>query len=137
LISSTASTNWYGERLLPKEFSQIRFLARGLGVTSESILKSIFDQVRPKVNLDYFNKEDFKETFLISFAETLIEIHRNMTDSKRKKLNQITMQSIKENKGKFVSSTKELTNEILHVLEKKQRKLTAMINVLKKAIENY
>jgi len=100
-------------------------------------IKSIFDKVRPKVNLDYFNQKDFNETFLISFAETLFVTYRNMTDSKREKLNQITMQSIKETKGKYVSSTKELTNEILDVLEKKQCKLTTMINVLKKTLENY
>jgi len=124
------------ERLSPKEFSQIRFLARGLGVTSDSILKSIFDKAKRQMNLEYFDSGYFHEIILLSFAETLIEVYRNMTDSKRKKLDRITMQSIKKNKGVFVSSTKELTNEILDVLEKKQRKLTAMIDVLKGAMGN-
>lgn len=74
---------------------------------------------------------------MVSFAECLHEIYNNMTDSKREKLKQIAMQSIKETHGRFVSSTKELTIETLDVLEKKQRKLTAMIYALKKAIESY
>jgi len=124
------------ERLLPKEFAQIRFLARGLGVTSEVILKSIFDKVKPKVNLEYFNQQYFKETFLVSFAETLIEIYRNMTDFKREKLKQIAIQSIKETQGKYVSPTKELTNQILSIVKKKQRKFDTMAKVLEKAMRS-
>lgn len=124
------------EKLLPKEFAQIRFLARGLGITSEVILKSIFDKVKPKMNLEYFNQEYFEETFLISFAETLIEIYRNMTDSKREKLKQIAMQSIKETHGKYVSITNELTNEILSIVKQKQHKFDTMAKVLEKAMRS-
>lgn len=124
------------EKLLPKEFAQIRFLARGLGITSEVILKSIFDKVKPKMNLEYFNQEYFEETFLISFAETLIEIYRNMTDSKREKLKQIAMQSTKETHGKYVSITNELTNEILSIVKQKQHKFDTMAKVLEKAMRS-
>jgi len=59
-----------------------------------------------------------------------------MTDSKKEKLKHITMQSIEETKGRFVGSANELTNEILSILEKKQRKLTATINVFNRAMGN-
>lgn len=57
-----------GERLLPKEFSQIRFLARGLGVTSDLILKSIFDKAKRQVNFEYFDSGYFHEIILLSFC---------------------------------------------------------------------
>jgi uncharacterized protein YbcV (DUF1398 family) len=102
----------------------------------KSILKGIFDKVKPKVNLDYFNHDYFEETFLISFAETLIETYRNMTDAQREKPKQIVVQSVKKIHGKYVSSTNELTNEILSILDQKERKFNAMANILRKAMGN-
>jgi hypothetical protein len=125
-----------GAKLLPKEFPQIQFLARGLGLTSGDILKDIFEKIRPKMNLDYFNKEYFDEIVLISFAETLTETYRNMTPPKREKLRQIVMQNIRETNGKNVGVTSELTNEILNVLEKHQRKFENLIRTCKTGLEN-
>ena len=108
---------------------RLQSLMNNSGISGESILRNVFDRMKPKINLDCFNQEYFEETFLISMAEYLHETYKKASVNRIKK---IKKQSI----PKVSNETISLMNEILNTLKKEQQKFTTLVSDLRTAIKN-
>jgi DNA-binding MarR family transcriptional regulator len=117
------------ERIFLKMSPKLQSLMNESGILGESILRIVFDRVRPKINLDCFDQEYFDKTFLISMAEYLDETVRHASANKIERMKKQTI-------PKVSNETISLMNEILETLEKERRRFTRLVSDLKTAIDN-
>jgi hypothetical protein len=117
------------QRIFLRMSRRLQSLMDNSGLSGESILRSVFDRMKPKINLDCFNQEYFEDTFLISMAEYLHETHKKASVDRIEKIKRQTI-------PKVSNETINLMNEILETLEKEQRKFTRLASDIRTAIEN-
>lgn len=115
------------QRIFLRMSSKLQKAMNSSGISGESILRNVFDRMKPKINLDCFDREYFENTFLMSMAEYLHETYKKASVDRIQK---IRKQSIPKAGKEAIS----LMNEILETLEKEQRKFTRLASDLRRAV---
>jgi len=117
------------QRIFLKMSSKLQKAMNVSGISGESILRNVFDRMKPKINLDYFDREHFENAFLISMAEYLHETYTKASVDRMEKIRKQPMPRVSK-------ETISLMNEILEALEKEQRKFNRLVSDMRTAIEN-